>query len=145
MAWQAQLYIGVKVHSLPEAKRVLAGLGVSDFPHESKSWYYKYPEKQSKIVYKNVTYPVNVSFQFEPEGGSVISVDEVPQEEKRSYTDAIVGFPLTARYKGEILDVDEENGRPEPFEIDIEGCSDILSQVRKWWPEAQLLMWDRWH
>lgn len=51
----------------------------------------------------------------------------------------IVGFPLTCRYHGKILDADHPGGRPEVLAVDPK---DILDQVHGWWPEAIILLVD---
>jgi hypothetical protein len=55
------------------------------------------------------------------------------------------------RYKGEVLDINckddegEDSGRSDPFPFDPLDIVDILAQVRTWWPDASVFLWDRFH
>lgn len=59
-----------------------------------------------------------------------------------------VGFHLTDRYMGAILDADSKwpdgrsRGRPEVFVFDPLDIVEILVEVRQWWPQAQVFIWD---
>lgn len=56
-----------------------------------------------------------------------------------------VAFQLTGRYAGRVLDADYESGRTNPFVFNPEDLVAILADVRQWWPEAQVFLWDRNH
>jgi hypothetical protein len=69
---------------------------------------------------------ITIYFQRESEGGC-----DWPVPRDEAYTDAIVGFALTSRYRPAILDKGHEHGRPEPFEFNPQDILDILEQVIK--------------
>ena len=88
-------------------------------------------------MYRGVPFDVSVTFMHEMDGEDFPTPD--PEE---MYTDAMVGFNLTERYRGAILDAEYTNGgRPEPFMFDPAELVVILDQVRLWWPEAQVAIW----
>ena len=145
MPWQAQIFIGQRVHSTQEAVGILRSLGVDlsvldedpERMDDLDGWQIRFRFPSHSIAYAGQTFEVRPQYMEETEGGGPFG-----GRPENDYTDAIVGFNLTSRYEGAILDHATENGRPEPFYIDVEGLSDILRQVREWWPEAQAMVWN---
>lgn len=144
MPYQAHLFIGERVGTFDDARGVLRRLGVRDdqMPEDEEEFdehlrdglaeSFALPERQ--IIYRGTQYAA-IPFLF---------AEEFPAEEPTSdYTCALIGIPLTSRYRGAILDVDYvRGGRPEPFEINLDDAADLLRQVQEWWPTAKLLMMD---
>lgn len=147
MPWQAHLFIGEVVHDYVEIKEVLDKLGI-DYSHIMDNDDLFSGEAYKKVILhipgelgttgKNFT--VAIQPMKESEGGTCFPVNK-----SNPYTDAIVGFELTSRYDPSILDRDYKHGRPEPFVINLNEANVLLQQVRKFWPEAQLIMWDNFH
>ncbi len=137
MPWQAHLIIGERIHTYEQAVEIAAGLGWKVTVEELQDG----EAKSFKIKHKGKTKKVGIYAWFESESGAKYPSPETADFTSKD-TSAWIGFQLTSRYKGEILDADEEHGRPDPFEIDIEAVADILKQVRVWWPKAQFLISD---
>lgn len=139
MPWQGHIYIGQKVRSYEEARSILANL--DDDP--DRDWDSMDIEAlrascfDASVHLHGNEFHVCVGLMEEWEGGDPYTYDDSP--------DAMVGFGLTSRYKGSILDKDCENGQTEPFEFDPSDITEILSQVRKWWPEAKAIIWTVFH
>lgn len=139
MPWQAHLFVGVPVHNYDEVRAVFTKLGIGTalaVKDEDLSGV----SKRASVKHRGKVFRVAIAFMREYEGGC-----EFPVGIEEKYTDAIVGFELTSRYKGAILDAKEPNGRPEPFVFDPNDCAAILKQVREWWPAARLMIWDNFH
>lgn len=51
-----------------------------------------------------------------------------------------VAFNLTGRYRGYVIDAHCPHGREDPFVLDPFKLCELLTEVRTWWPEAQLLL-----
>ncbi|GEM_PF-7068937 len=142
MPWQAQLFIGVSVHSWTEARSVLDRLGVSHASVDDDDLFHMPDEqcRKTEVVFRGTRFTVVIAPQREREGDTPFPVPDA-----ESYTDAIVGFPLTSRYSPAILDQGYEHGRPEPFVIDLDAARAILDEVHAFWPEAQCMMWDKFY
>lgn len=148
MPWQAHLWIGVPVANDQQARDALAQLGRPDLVDQVDDVVSNVAD-----VFDNaqppVTIPVRlehgglvldppcVKFRREAEGGS-----DWPAPSNESYTDAVIGFQITSHFAPTLLDAGHPHGRSEPFIIDVDACQRFLAQVRKHWPQAQLLMWD---
>jgi hypothetical protein len=142
MSWQAHLFIGVPISTYEDIRKIMLQLsGNLEWRTADKGeLFYDLPAIEGKSVkYKGNEYPVKIRPMRGIEGGSKFPPNDP------SYTDAMIGFELTSRYAPAILDQGYEYGRPEPFVFDPLDIADILQQVRKWWPEAQAIIWDIWH
>jgi hypothetical protein len=162
MPWQGHLLIGqrvsdwydvvkvyhsIGVHELDELGTKLNGASTPEERDEIEEYIQEFiwdelQDVKRKIWHKGIEFEVNIEFQHEAEGGT-----EFPsRDDYGEYTDAAVYFSLTSRYRGAVLDAKHEHGgRPEPFEFDPQDILDILIQVRKWWPEAQALIWTEFY
>jgi len=140
MPWQAQLYIGVPVRNYAEIREVLKQLKVKIPKMSDEDLLYEQPGLETHVKYKNKLFKIDVHPMHEDEGGSTFPV--APDED---CPNAIVGFPLTDRYRGAILDAHIPRGRPEPFVFDPLECQALLKQVRAWWPEARLMIWEQFY
>lgn len=151
MPWQAHIFIGKKVATYDDIRQIAKELNLSVKIDEdvddgssitSDNWHDAVKKKKLVIplVYKGKTYKFKPEFKTESEGGSTF-----PNSQVDTYTDAMVGFALTTRYAPTLLDKEFANGRPEPFELNLNEMQDLLSQVRKAWPTASIYMWDIWH
>lgn len=154
MPWQAQIFVGESVRNLNDLYKIAKTLNMDYPPIEeafddinpiTKEDEYIYgvdyfPKKEIEIKYKGETHKVTIEFMFESEGGSQWPDQVIDYED---YTDALVGFEITSRYAEGILN--HNGSRPEPFRLDLEGIIDIRDQVRKFWPEAQIYVWNRWY
>lgn len=145
MSWQAQLYIGVPVHSAAEARAMLDRLGVDHTRFDDYDLFLMWDAeggrevgRETAITFRGTQFTACITPRREREGGT-----ELPVSPTDAYTDAIVGFALTSRYRPAILDQGNESGRPEPFVIDLDAARAILEEIRAFWPEAQLMVWDR--
>jgi hypothetical protein len=156
MPWQGHLFIGQKVHDYGEVIEIFQKLGVteldalgeklksasdentkSDIEQEVQEALWDMSSVERTIHYKGVDWPVRIDFAHEGEGGA-----DFPVDKDERYTDAAVCFHLTQRYRGAILDFeDQHGGRHEPFAFDPLELQEILVQVRSWWPDAQVLIW----
>ncbi len=138
MPWQGDLFIGVEVSGEEEAIAVYEELGIpvgkvktSGFGQEAT---FMEDVFSGSGVEKTVTFrgkPVRVYLYAMIDGNNSDSF--------------AVGFGLTGRYKGHVLDKDEPKGRPEVFTFDPEDLCEILREVRTWWPKAGTFIWDRFH
>lgn len=135
MPWSTHLYIGQPVTSLDQARAILTKLEVT---HSNGTRCIPIDKavdedfdnafgKQVVVEYKGKSFTVWLGYEAEYEG---------------EFTHA-VSFCLTSRYRGSVLDADERHGKPDQYVIDIDGAAEVLRQVRTWWPEAQIFMWDR--
>lgn len=164
MPWQGHLMIGEQIRDYQQMVTVLNKLGeieqttvddhISSLIEDSKEQISKEDKEEilsefylcryflkkvnKTVVYKKRVFPCEIQVYYEPESGI-----SFPSSSKD--TGAFIGFKLTSRYKGSILDFDCSHGRTDPFVIDLIGVHDILEQVRVWWPEAQFLMMDFFH
>jgi hypothetical protein len=111
MPWQAQLFIGVPVHDYDEARQILGNLGAVLKGYDDEILGETAVSKT--VNFRGKARPITVAFMQESEGGCPFPV---PKSEP--YTDAIVGFDLTARYSPALLDEGHKTGRPEPFCFD---------------------------
>lgn len=138
MPWQAQLFIGVPVHDYDEARQILGKLGAFLKGYDDESLCNTAANKT--VNFRGKVRQITIGFSREAEGGCPF-----PMPKSEPYTDAIVGFYLTARYSPALLDEGHKHGRPEPFCFDPLEVADLLKQVREWWPEAQAIIWDNWY
>ena len=150
MPWQGHLFIGQKVHNYDEVRAIFKTLGKTNWTLDGEPYPYddealsndEYDDIQQTIEYRGNKIEVAIRLRIEGEGGC----DFPAEQDERDYTDAMVGFALTRRYRGAILDAGfEHGGRPEPFVFDPLEIQAILDQVRVWWPEAQALIWTIFH
>ena len=143
MPWQGHLWIGEKPKSLEDVadiwKRLGQDVNLNQEP-EDISVALEYIHIDTEITVDGIEMPVTISFATEWE--RLGSMGEILKREM----DMLVGFKLTSRYRGSILDKGDK-GRPEPFEVDIAKTKDILEQIRTKmnWPEANVYMWTQWH
>ena len=134
MPWQAHLYVGVEVSSEKEALKIYNDLGITpDTPRNGG--VFGGAGKEYFISLRGKQHRVYLYAMQENEGGS---------------NTFAVAFALTGRYGPEVLDAPiEENedapGRPEIFVFDPDELNDILNQVRPWFKDAKVFMWDRFH
>ncbi len=141
MPWQGQLYIGQRIHNIDEARAVLTALhraGDDRIPErdEDDDDIGELPSLTRNVVHAGKPFTVQVEVHQTEEGGV-----SFPVPASEPYTDALIGFELTARYRGAILDAAfTSGGRPEPFAVDVAAVADILRQVREWWPSAEVLI-----
>jgi len=142
MPWQAQLFIGQRVHNWDEVRAIYKKFGhvLSEDDLELEETQWDLPTIPFSFNWDGEQWNVHASFRREPEGGCPFPVDKL-----EDYSDAAIVFDLTSRYKGAILDGQYEHGRPEPFEFEVEDVLHILNQVRKKWPEAKAIIWDKWY
>lgn len=135
MPWQAHLFVGQGVRTYSDVRLIFGKLGVEKERMDIADW------AVGEIVVKRqlTVGEVKIRFVFEAESGDSFPVP------RNAPINAFVGFPLTSRYKGAILDRKFPNGRPEPFRLDLVEIQLILDQVRVWWPEAEILMYEIFH
>jgi len=149
MPWQAQLFIGKRIRTFNNIRAIFDELGIDHSQASDENL--RYPEDCGPPLVKKVTltlddfsFTAEMTAMFECEGGSDFpAVDTLMIEE--AYTDAIIGLPLTGRYRPSILDRAHEHGRPEPFTINLHEAAELLGQVQAFWPDAELLLWDMYH
>lgn len=153
MPWQAHIWIGVKIHDYVEARQALLalekgpGVKLKHGPAGAGSTVAGTVDELLPdiaflvpLVYKGKSVVAKATMEVDREHGVTF-----PVPNSRVYTAALVGIHLTSRYSPAILDEGHRNGRPEPFELDLDALQDLLAQVRGWWPEARVLMMDIWH
>lgn len=94
---------------------------------------YHYVEESAvrQLTIRGKTFSVPVSLYFESEAGTPCY--------------GYVGFQLTSRYRAAVIDDGHEHGRPDPFVLDLDVLGEILRDVRRWMPEAQILLMDVFH
>ena len=144
MPWQAQLFIGQRVHDAHEAREIFQKLGchtleyLNDEELEEELW--NDPKFDRYAFHKGENIEVEIRFRRECEGGCPWPVPRTDD-----YSDAIIGFALTSRYAPAILDKGHSHGRSEPFEFEPHDICEILDKVREWWPEAKAIIWDVWY
>ena len=115
------LWIGVLVASFDEAGEILSRFGVEAPAGEGEDWFDGRGVAR-EVSYKGAHHRVFLCGSYE-------------------HPHRIVGFQLTGRYKAVVLDQGHK-GMPNPFVVDVEGLSAILAEVRQWWPEAQVLLFE---
>lgn len=140
MPYQGQLFIGQKVRSRMEAVKILRELD-DDPNHDWDEMERKVKDENESNLY---WIPVSIPYKGEEIKASV-GLHEVWEDnyvyQDDEYTNALVGFSLTNRYKGSILDKDwTEYGRPEPFEFDVDDLKGIMDRVKGWWADARVLI-----
>jgi len=150
MPYQGHLYVGVRLATQAQLEALCERFGMKPFTREPDGfmWHTFSEAEKAELVEPNWWEPIPCHRDIEVRGrtytvdlGPVRDWDErwpVPEGER--YTSALFGFALTSRYSGRILDVDEPHGQPEPFEVDLSLAQDVLTSVRVWWPEAQVLI-----
>lgn len=135
MPWQAHIFVGERVHDYDEVRAVFDKLGYKHGDIDDDELQEE--EFSAQITAYGVQHEVSVQFYQEQEGGI-----EFPVSRSDPYTDALVGIKLTQRYEPGIFNSGWPHGREEPFELDLEELGKVLAQVRKWWPDAKILMMD---
>jgi hypothetical protein len=146
MPWQGHLWIGEPVHNYEEVREALlrAGASKDELPEQDDELYEVNVVIDDKIKHLPCVPDDNdeyfVEFLHEGESGCPFP----PQDKYEQQSPfALVGFPITMRYKGEILDREfVEGGRPDPFVINLDEVHQLLEAVHKFWPQAQLLLMD---
>ena len=131
---QGQLLIGQPVTAYQDVRDVFASLGVdttgvADYDLSGL-------ESEHAISWRGREIEVIIAFSAGRGGGSTF-----PARPDDNAADALVGFDLTSKYVGAVLDQDCPHGRPEPFVFDPLEVAGILFQVRTWWPAAQAILW----
>jgi hypothetical protein len=144
MPWQAQLFIGVPVKTHADIRAIYVQLGSGDVISglTDEELEFDFGGIQKFVMWNDKLHHVNVEVMIEREGGTDFPVVDDTADTTSAYTDAIVGFGITSRYRPAILDRMHPKGRPEPFCFDPLELNEILVQVRQWWPEAQTMIWD---
>jgi hypothetical protein len=150
MPAQGHLYIGVRLTSQEQLETLYERFDMKPYVAETPPFLRLSDterEELSKPDWFSCRFPATFSFEaggrkFEVALGVHRDYDESwpLRDETDKDTYALFGFPLTSRYKGSVLDVDEPHGAPDPFEIDLPLVTEVLNDVRKAWPEAQLLL-----
>jgi hypothetical protein len=155
MPWQGHVWIGEIPQSAEHVVEIFKKLGATEEElgldevdwtdeQDKKEWLWDVAHHIDNVSFSievgEDVIPVKICFKHEAE--RLRSMDESFEIGQ----DVIVGFPLTSRYSGAILDKDCEKGRPEPFEIDIPLTKEVLKQIRKKfnWIEADVYMWTQW-
>ena len=152
MPWQGQLVIGEKVWNYDDAAAIFKKLGCEtdltpppgldeDEMLDFELDVFGGVAIKKQITYKGVVIDVSIYLLTGSEGGVEFPVPGNDENPKPDYTDALVGFYVTSRYSGAVLDKDTSHGRHEPFVFDPTELAELLSQVREWWPEAQAMIW----
>jgi len=127
MPWQGHLYVGVPVADEGEALKVYEQLGIEPDPE----WIFSGKGRAELVHFRGHEITVYVAAYEEQEGG-----EPYPR---------IVGFPITGRYKGAVIDREtgEANGgRADPFVVKPADLQEVLDDVHLWWPEAEILLMD---
>lgn len=128
MGTHGQLYIGVPVQNEAEAVAIYNQLDIDI----GEDGVFSGTGKEVTVSLKGRKYEVYLSAMTD-------------EDEMESFA---VGFHLTDRYEGAILDADSKwpdgnpRGRPETFVFDPLDIVEVLKDVRKWWPQAQVFIWD---
>ncbi len=140
MPWQGDLFIGETVKDKTEAEAVYAKLGIRIEKHDFE---------EEPDVFNGTGDERFVNFKGRKLRVYVYGMCDSETCEKA------VAFNLTDRYKGSVLDIDcvhkdgyragEPSGRYDPFIFDPQDLVDVLAQVREWWPDAKVFIWDRFH
>ncbi len=60
-------------------------------------------------------------------------------------TNFLLGAELTSKYIPTLLDIGWECGMPDPFVLDLDRLQKIREEVKKQWPEAEILMMTVFH
>lgn len=142
MPSQGQLIIGQPVHDYTEARMIFAALlknirkFVAHLPANDK----QLDEVQIElpITYRGQQFAAVVRLEIEMEGRNGVFTP-IPHSDPDTW--AFIGFYLTGRYFGKILDARCPDGRHEPFVFDPQEIQAILDQIRQSWPEAQAMIY----
>jgi hypothetical protein len=121
MPTQGDLMIGVPVKTEAEALAIYSQLGLET---DEQGVFGGKGGERSVSLHKRVF---------------TVYVSGMQEDDSRTYA---VGFHLTDRYKGSVLDADSPHGRESLFVFDPQDLLDLLAQVHTWWPEAKVFLWD---
>jgi hypothetical protein len=145
MPWQSHLWIGEPVHNYQEVRDAFlcAGVSKAEMPRKNDNLYTVRIDISDKIRHLPFVPDGNkytINFVWEAESG-VYFPPESELDEQSPF--ALVGFQITGRYEGKILDRDyADDGRPDPFVIDLDEVQMLLNEVHLWWPEAKFMIMD---
>jgi hypothetical protein len=134
MPWQGDLFIGEPVKTREEAEAIYQKLGIKLRARHAPPDVFDGSGDERFVIFKGRKLRVYVYGMQDSESNELA-----------------VAFNLTSRYKGSVLDIDckhkdgEPSGRSDPFVFDPQDLVDILAQVRTWWTEASVFIWDRFH
>jgi hypothetical protein len=136
MPWQGDLFIGEPVKTREEAEAIYRKLGIviGTSKHNPEPDVFNGDGAERFVTFRRRELRVYVYGQQDSESNTLA-----------------VAFNLTGRYRGVILDIDckhadgRPSGRSDPFVFDPADLADILAQVRVWWPDASVFIWDRFH
>lgn len=138
MPHQAHLFIGQPVRDYLEIREVFGKLDVQTSGISDDELFEKSIGKTVALDYGGRKLDVQISLHWELEDGNPFPVPGTVDA-----TTVAVAVALTGRYRGKILDGSEPHGRPDLFCFDPEEILGLLSQVRQFWPEARVFVWDR--
>lgn len=146
MPWSSQICIGERVSNYDEIKNIFKKLGddISNLIDESDL---RDHNKIFTITVRDKIFTISIQAHIESESGAPF-----PTNDKLN-TGAAVMLTITGRYSPEILDLFSQQqysifkqlGRPDPFYIDIELCKEVLEEVHRFWPDAQLMIMDMFY
>lgn len=123
MPGQSQLYVGQPVDSYEAAVAVYERLGI-----EVGEDVFDGRGEGRVVEFRGREVPVYICGMREDETG-----------------ERAVGFALTGRYEEAVLDAGKDKGRPDLFVFDPADIEGVLEEVRAWWPEAVVFLWDRFY
>ncbi len=135
MPWQGMLYIGECVRDPDDVVAIAHKIGgtvpdVAELLNEDNQVI-----RLVQVEYGGVTHLCTVQHRREFEEGC-----PWPSAATEKSTDAVVGFAITGRYNGGIIGGSDPSSQPQT--INVEAVLALLSDVRRWWPDAELLLWD---
>lgn len=124
---RGHLFVGTGVRDSREAANVLLALGAP-------------PDEVYEALASGLLAEVQPPTRSVRIGGRNIHVSPALVASFEGGKGSLVGFALTGQPEP-IIDRDGRDGSL-PFPVNVAACSDILAQVRGWWPDAELLLAD---
>jgi len=149
MPSQAHLFAGIPVTNLQDLQDFAHhfGLPVINSP-SSDDWQDWLNQHQSKLRIENQPQEIQLIQDSEVDYQDLnhLYSSRNTRTQEIGGTHLTLGAELTSRYQPAILDAGwDRGGRPEPFRLDLERITKIRDEIKKQWPQAEILMMDFHH
>ena len=153
MPWSSQIFVGVPFKDINDARKFLKKYNILKEEESEDSDDEEIPpwEKleglvgllKKEITIKNKVYKLTFDLQYgntdyDDDNGMIIK----SKSGKQICYSVLFGANLTNRYKPAVLDTDWENGRSDPFILDLEMLLEIRTKVNEFLPEAEIMLMD---
>ena len=150
MPWSAQIFVGVPFKDISDATKFFKknNILVEKDEASDKGELTVWQRLRNNIDYFTIeitiqerVYELIFNLHFGGDEDFKCPSDKSISGKKIAYS-VLYGAELTGRYGSAVLDTDWEDGRSDPFILDLEMLIEIRTQVAKFLPKAEILLMD---